>query len=30
MYDTAVAMGSMTAQLIQNTLLEKGHYVMNL
>lgn len=29
MYDTAVASGSMTAQLIHNILLEKGHYVMN-
>ena len=29
MYAIAVASGSMTAQLIQNILLEKGHYVMN-
>lgn len=29
MYDIAVAIGSMTAPLIQNILLEKGHYVMN-
>lgn len=29
MYDIAVAIGFMTAQLIQNILTEKGHYVMN-
>lgn len=29
MYDIAVAIGFMTAQLIPNILMEKGHHVMN-